>query len=332
MSSGPALASAALVCAVLAVRRSRLGSCAGGFARRVGTDRPAGAGRARARHADEPAAGKGWDFGDEEEEETPSFAEDLRAQALDIALVVAFNVLAFVSFFRKSKPLKYVTFVASVAYIGFYKSTLMSIVNVFGLFGGNLPILRYNLAWYLLAAITLVSTVLWGRVYCGRICAFGALTQLLDAVVPARLRINVPRVLERRASFIKFGILAFALSYFVVTKDPLIYPYIEPFWMFGIYGRSAPMWIGLGHAARRHGVRPEPLLPVPVPARGVPRTHLAPDASSASSAGRSATTAASARRPASGARSRGRRSSRPNACAATTASGSTRTRRSARTT
>ena len=87
----------------------------------------------------------------------------------------------------------------------------MSIVNVFGLFGGNLPILRYNLAWYLLAAITLVSTVLWGRVYCGRICAFGALTQLLDAVVPARLRVNVPRVLERRASFIKFGILAFAL-------------------------------------------------------------------------------------------------------------------------
>jgi polyferredoxin len=64
--------------------------------------------------------------------------------------------------------------------------------------------------------------------------------------VPARLRVNVPRVLERRASYIKYGILAFALSYFVVTKDPLIYPYIEPFWMFGIYGRSAPMWIGLG--------------------------------------------------------------------------------------
>ena len=191
-------------------------------------------------------------------------------------MVVAFSVLAFVSFFRKSKPLKYVTFVASVAYIGFYKSTLMSIVNVFGLFGGNLPILRYNLAWYLLAAITIVSTVLWGRVYCGRICAFGALTQLLDAVVPARLRVNVPRVLERRASFIKFGILAFALSYFVVTKDPLIYPYIEPFWMFGIYGRSAPMWIGLGRPARGHGVRPQPVLPLPVPARRVPRPDLPP--------------------------------------------------------
>ena len=227
--------------------------------------------------AGEPAPGKGWDFGDEEEEETPSFAEDLRAQALDIALVVAFNVLAFVSFFRKSKPLKYVTFVASVAYIGFYKSTLMSIVNVFGLFGGNLPILRYNLAWYLLAAITLVSTVLWGRVYCGRICAFGALTQLLDAVVPARLRINVPRVLERRASFIKFGILAFALSYFVITKDPLIYPYIEPFWMFGIYGRSAPMWIGLGMLLVATVFVRNLYCRFLCPLGRVPGTHLAPD-------------------------------------------------------
>jgi NosR/NirI family nitrous oxide reductase transcriptional regulator len=194
-----------------------------------------------------PAAdAAGWDFGDEEEKEAASFADDLRSQALDIGLMAAFLALCFVSFFRKSRSLKYVTFVVSVGYIGFYKSQLMSIVNVFGLVGGNLPVFRYNLAWYLLAVVTLGSTILWGRVYCGRICAFGALTQLLDAVVPARLRVNVPRVLERRASFIKFGILAFALAFFLVTKNPLIYPYIEPFWMFGLYGRSAPMWIGLG--------------------------------------------------------------------------------------
>ena len=76
----------------------------------------------------------------------------------------------------------------AVVYLGFWKSLLISIVNVFGLLGGNLPIFRYSLAWYLLAAITLVSTVLWGRVYCGRICAFGALTQLMDAVLPAKWR------------------------------------------------------------------------------------------------------------------------------------------------
>ena len=78
--------------------------------------------------------------------------------------------------------------------------------------GGNLPLLRYSVAWYLLAGDRCcVSTVLWGRVYCGRICAFGAFTQLLDQVVPKRFRVNVPQTIERRASLIKYVILAGAI-------------------------------------------------------------------------------------------------------------------------
>jgi polyferredoxin len=196
--------------------------------------------------AQPPPAGQGeFDF-PEEEEDAPTWADDIRAQALDIALVAGFSVLAFVSFFKKSVRLKYITLVASVLLLGFYKSLLISIVNVFGLMGGNLPIFRYNLAWYLLAAITLVSTVLWGRVYCGRICAFGAFTQLLDATLPSRWRVNIPRAIERRASWIKYGILASVIAYFLVTKNPLIYPYVEPFWMFGLHLRTPVLLTLLG--------------------------------------------------------------------------------------
>ena len=197
-----------------------------------------------AQAVEQPPAG-GFDFPDEEDD-APTWADDLRAQALDLALVSAFLVLAFVSFFRKSVKLKYVTLVASVAFLGVSKSLLISIVNVFGLLGGNLPIFRPNLAWYLLAAVTLVSTILWGRVYCGRICAFGAFTQLVDAVVPDRFKWNVPRALEMRAAWIKFGILGGALAYFLVTKNPLIYPYIEPFWMFGLHLRTPVLLAMLG--------------------------------------------------------------------------------------
>jgi len=192
----------------------------------------------------QPPAG-GWDFPDEEDD-VPTWADDLRAQALDLGLVSAFLVLAFVSFFRKSKPLKYITLVVAVAFLGVWKSLLISIVNVFGLLGGNLPIFRPNLAWYLLAIVTVVSTILWGRVYCGRICAFGALTQLVDAVVPDRWKWNVPRALERRASWIKYGILGGALAYFIATRDPLIYPYVEPFWMFGLHLRTPVLLALLG--------------------------------------------------------------------------------------
>jgi hypothetical protein len=194
--------------------------------------------------AQEQDAG-GWNF-EEEEEVVPTFAEEARAQAVDIAAVAAFLVLAFVSFFRKSERLKTVALVAAVAYLGVYKSQLISIVNVFGLLGGNLPLFRHNLAWYLLAVVTVVSTVLWGRVYCGRICAFGAFTQLVDRVVPARWQIKIPRALERRASLIKYGILGGAVAYFLATQDPLIYPYIEPFWMFGLHLRTPVLLTMLG--------------------------------------------------------------------------------------
>jgi polyferredoxin len=192
----------------------------------------------------EPPAKGAWTF-EEDEEAAPTWGDDIRSQALDLAGVAAFATLAFVSFFRKSVRLKYVTLGVAIVYLGFYKSLLISIVNVFALIGGGLPIFRYNLAWYLLAAITVVSTVLWGRVYCGRICAFGALTQLMDQVVPARWRVNVPRALERRAAWIKYGLLAGVLAYFVVTQDSSIYPYVEPFWMFGIYGRAPALWAAL---------------------------------------------------------------------------------------
>jgi len=141
---------------------------------------------------------------------------------------------------------KYAALVAAVGYLGFYKSSLMSISDVFRLTDLNLPPFSYSLAWYLFSGFVVVSTVLWGRLYCGRICAFGALTQLMDAVLPKKIRVDVPPAIERKAIWIKYGLLGALVLYYVVTKD-LARPvqYAEPFWMFSLFG-TTPMWIGLG--------------------------------------------------------------------------------------
>ena len=184
-----------------------------------------------------------WQFEDEEEE-VETWGTLLRDQAGDLLLFVAFATLALISFFRKSVRLKYVTLVAAVAYLGFSKSQLISVVNIYAVLTGNLPVFKYSLGWYLFAGFTVVSTVLWGRLYCGRVCAYGALTQLLDRVVPARLRVEVPKWLERRASLVKFGLLGATLLYFLLTADIGAYRYVEPFWMFTRQA-STGMWIGL---------------------------------------------------------------------------------------
>jgi polyferredoxin len=184
-----------------------------------------------------------WGF--EEEVVVETWQQIVASQALDIGLFAVFAALALVSFFRKSVKLKYVTLVAAVAYLGIYKSQLLSIVNVFGVMGGNLPIFKYNLGWYFFAVFAVVTTVLWGRLYCGRICAYGALTQLLDPIIPSRFRYDVPLRIERHAAKIKYVLLAAVIIYFLATSDPLIYRYVEPFWMFTGQA-STGLWIALG--------------------------------------------------------------------------------------
>jgi polyferredoxin len=179
-----------------------------------------------------------WGF-----DETPveTWADILRPQSLDLALLAAFIVLAIVSFRRKSVPLKFVTFAFAIGYMGFAKSYLISITNIFSALDWNWPVVKYNLAWYLFFGFTVVSTILWGRLYCGRVCAYGALTQTLDAILPASWRIDVPRSIEKRASSIKFALLGGLIVYYLASHDLLIYQYTEPFWMFGMSGRPV-MW------------------------------------------------------------------------------------------
>ena len=198
---------------------------------------------------------QGFNF-DDADEAAPTFLDLASGQAVDVALFAAFATLVMVSFFRKSVRLRTITLVASVLYMGFYKSQLLSIVNVFGTlsetlsavkvgsFGGGLPPFVYSLAWYAFAIFSVVTTVLWGRIYCGRVCAFGALTQLIDAVVPARWRVTVPPALEQRASYIKYGILIAAVGYYLATREITFYRYIEPFWMFTREGTTV-LWIML---------------------------------------------------------------------------------------
>ncbi len=183
-----------------------------------------------------------WGF---DEEPVETLADVLQPQVPDLLLLVAFLALALVSFRRKSVPLKYVTLAAAVGYMGFTKSSLISITDVFRLVDWDMPVFRSSLVWYGFAGVTVLSTVLWGRFYCGRVCAFGALTQLMDAVLPAAWRVEVPRSIEARASWIKFGVLATVLAYYAATRNVLVYQYVEPFWMFTLIG-TAPMWIGLG--------------------------------------------------------------------------------------
>ena len=62
--------------------------------------------------------------------------------------------------------------------------------------------------------------------------------------MPARLRFEVPKAIDRRASYVKYGLLGAVLLYFFVTGNLLRYRLVEPFWMFTLHG-SVIEWTGL---------------------------------------------------------------------------------------
>ena len=126
-------------------------------------------------------------------------AESVGAQAADLVLFPAFVALALVGFFRKSVRLKYVTLAASVLYLGFFRSQLISIVNIFGVLSWNLPIFKYSLFWYLFAGVHRRLDGAVGTAVLRPDLRLRCADAAAGTVVPAKLRREPPPWLEQRA-------------------------------------------------------------------------------------------------------------------------------------
>ena len=175
----------------------------------------------------------------EDEQSVPALESN---KLIDLVALVGFLSLATISFLKKSTILKFVTMAVAIAYMGFAKANLVSMVHLFGVLEWSFPIFKYNVTWYMLMGFTLLSTMLFGRVYCGRICPFGAFTQLMDVIIPSRFRYELPKHLDKKAIYLKYLILFAVIVYYLITRDNFVYKYVEPFWMFTLNGTTV-MWV-----------------------------------------------------------------------------------------
>lgn len=123
-------------------------------------------------------------------------------------------------------------------FIGWYAQGQLSIVNITAVVqamiaGRNLNFFLYDPMTVLLWAFVAVTFVLWGRgTFCGWLCPFGALQELVSQVT-AKLGLRQIRLSERTDKWlkrVKFGVLAVILvsaCFSVTLTDSLVE--IEPF-------------------------------------------------------------------------------------------------------
>lgn len=108
---------------------------------------------------------------------------------------------------RRLQRMRDLSLLAGIAIIGLYLASPFSILHVF-----NLALLRpsSSVLWYAIVGSTLLSLLIAGRFYCGWLCPFGALSELI-ARVPVR-KWTVTQERDDRWRNVKYVLLAMATA------------------------------------------------------------------------------------------------------------------------
>ncbi len=110
--------------------------------------------------------------------------------------------------------LRRIALAAGFIYLGLIKSTMVSVVQIVNIGMLKFPDFVTNPLWYCLVVMTLLSLVTLGMVYCGSICPFAGVQEILfhsgRKLKWAELKLS--HEVTRRARYVKFGILFVVLA------------------------------------------------------------------------------------------------------------------------
>jgi polyferredoxin len=183
-----------------------------------------------------------------------------------LTLLLVLLLVGVIAFWDKGKRLRYGVMAIAILVLGFGKQDFVSVVHILKLPVAGLPDPYNNLFWYILAAFTLVTTLLFGRVYCGYLCPYGMLTELLGrameqlrrfflrrsklsilaracaSCVPHPRKIQISPSAHRVLILLKYLILVGLIAWVVTGRDVEVYRYLEPFGTLLFFSGDALLW------------------------------------------------------------------------------------------
>jgi hypothetical protein len=136
----------------------------------------------------------------------------------NFAWLALFLAAAVALRFRPHRWLRRAFLAAVVVVLGAWLNLQFATQHVFSLLAGDLPFLAANAAFFMIAVVPLV-TVLVGNVYCGWMCPFGALQELVGELRPRRVDTDPDKAVWRHGRFVKYKLLLLLALVFAVTRD-----------------------------------------------------------------------------------------------------------------
>ncbi|MBC8207523.1 MAG: 4Fe-4S binding protein [Kiritimatiellaeota bacterium] len=165
-----------------------------------------------------------------------------RPSASSVTLV-AFTLLALVLRAKPGAVRRRLFLLCGVIVLGFGLNLQYSLAQLFALAGLHLPPSGWSAAFLLTAGLP-VLILLTGNIYCGYLCPFGALQELIAGLCPARFRTGTDPTLRRRGRLVKYALLFFLVVLFALGLDPAIATADPLVTVFSRHPRPAALAIG----------------------------------------------------------------------------------------
>lgn len=160
-------------------------------------------------------------------------------RVLPLLLIFA---LVMASFLRKDARLRWVTLSITLVYLGFINGGFLSVSHITNTLNLGPSMILSDLPLLMIVAFTLITTLVWGRVFCSSLCPFGALQDMITRIVPKRWQKTVPAFIHDKALYLKYGFLALIVGMALVQSEISIFQYFEPFGTLFFYSTSWVLW------------------------------------------------------------------------------------------
>jgi Pyruvate/2-oxoacid:ferredoxin oxidoreductase delta subunit len=176
------------------------------------------------------------------EEETllaRTLAETSWLRVSGLLVVLALATAAFVT---KRPPLRWASLAATLLFLGVLDKGFLSVSHITSGIKVGPDVYFADLSLLILVVFTLVTTLLWGRVFCGYLCPFGALQDFMERMIPKRFRRELSGSLHQKASLVKYGVLAVVVAPALMGGGVALYQYFEPFGTVFFPSHSLVLW------------------------------------------------------------------------------------------
>ena len=159
-----------------------------------------------------------------------------------VGVMLGVLALATAAFFAKIPTLRWVALAVTLIVLGWGGGGFLSVSHITAGIKVGPSVYLENLPLLLMVAFTVVTTLLWGRVFCGYLCPFGALQDFMEQVISKRLRQKFPHPVHEGGLFLKYGVLVVILVPVLLGSEVSIFQYFEPFGTVFFLSRSTLLW------------------------------------------------------------------------------------------